>query len=74
MVSQGGSQGLARGLKFERLCLQSLGGALYVPKVFSNYNLLGLSLYDLARLSFCCFWPMSLAEVDQPLRFEVSIG
>ena len=45
-----------------------------IPNMISEYNLLVLSISDLICLSFRLYWGMSLAEVDHPLRFGVSLG
>ena len=74
VIFQGGCQVQAGKLLVECLCFQSLGGAMDVPKVLSKYNLVVLIFYDLTCLScrlLCC---MSVSEVDQPLRFGVSLG
>ena len=74
VVFQGGLKGPKRELLVENLCFQSIGGAMDVLKVISKYNLLALSLSDLARLSCSPFWSMSLFEVDHHLSSIVSLG
>ena len=42
--------------------------------MLSKYYLLALSLSGLTYISCYRFWLMSLAEVDHPLSFGVSLG
>ena len=45
-----------------------------VTTVISKYNLLTIGISNLTYLYCCCFWRMSLVEVDHHLRFVVSLG
>ena len=44
------------------------------PNVLSNYSLPTLSLSDLAHLSCCRLWCMSLVELYHPLSFGLYLG
>ena len=74
MVCQGGCKVQAREILVGCLGSQSLGRAMDVTNFFSKYMLLALSISDLAHISCCRFWCMSLEEVDHPLRLGVSLG
>ena len=74
MVFQGFFQVKSGVILVEHLFLQSLDDAMDVINIISEYNLLTLSLYDLICISFCCFWRISLAELDHPLSFGVSLS